>query len=527
MWRRSWIPIALIAATTALCTFAFRGLTIDDAFISFRFAQHARAGLGLVWNPGEGPVEGMTSLLWTGLLVPFALHEQTTYAWARALGVLANLATLALWIRLVLRWFPPRRAAVALGALCACCPLFAFHALNGLDTALATLCASALVAAAIGLCERYELGALGDARFARAASMFGALWVVAGATRPELVSYGACLATLAAWELDGVRRRVLLRRLGFSFLVPGAILFALRFIYFGHLLPLPFYAKRAGGIVSAVGVKYVALTFLGLLGCASVLALLGRARRFGSLLPDASARLLLWPALGACAAYVAFGPAMGFVYRYPAPFVLPIVGAASATVAHVLDRRDAGAWVKRIAYGLGALGVLQLSSASVPAWHFATVNSHATREFHQRFGEALARLPERGRLAAFNDVGGPAFFSGWPTVEGAGLVTPSVCLDGVSNRALVESFAPDVITVRADERRIEAASREFPGYRLLRAVPWLVFAGDGPRHYQCVLARDGYAHAVQLNEALQDLGVPERDSPWYFALYRRLRAAFV
>ncbi len=514
------LAIVAIAATTIACTFAFSGLTIDDAFITFRFAHHARLGLGFVWNPGEAPVEGMTSLLWTALLVPFAHDKHATYAWARGLGALANLATLLVWIRIVLRRFDARGAVYPLALLAACCPLLAFHAQNGLETSLAVLCASAMLAAALALIDGEK------ARFPRAVAVFGVLWLVGGATRPELVAYGACLIACAAWDMDRGQRLVLARRLAVSFVLPGALFFAWRWWYFGHLLPLPFYAKRASGIVSSAGIRYVALTFAGLLGCMALLALLGLSRRFGTLLSASSTRMMLWPALGACASYAAFRPIMGFVYRYPAPFVLPVVIAAAATLARVTERKDAAPWARRIALGLGALGALQLSSTIVPAWHFAHVNSRATRAFHEKFGDALARLPDAGRLATFNDVGGPAFFSGWRTVEGAGLVTPSVSLKGISNRQLVASFDPDVITVSAAEGRIARATDAFPGYRLLRAVPWIVFEGEGPRSYQCVLAREGYAHTVALTQALEGLGVPELPRPWYLEVYSGIKRSF-
>lgn len=37
----------------------------DDAMISMRFAKNFANGYGLLWNPGEPPVEGFTNLLWT------------------------------------------------------------------------------------------------------------------------------------------------------------------------------------------------------------------------------------------------------------------------------------------------------------------------------------------------------------------------------------------------------------------------------------------------------------------------------
>ena len=38
---------------------------LDDAMISMRYARNLAEGHGLVWNPGEAPVEGYTNLLWT------------------------------------------------------------------------------------------------------------------------------------------------------------------------------------------------------------------------------------------------------------------------------------------------------------------------------------------------------------------------------------------------------------------------------------------------------------------------------
>ncbi len=46
-------------------------LTVDDAFISFRYAQHLAEGYGLVWNIGEAPVEGYSNFLWVLMISAF------------------------------------------------------------------------------------------------------------------------------------------------------------------------------------------------------------------------------------------------------------------------------------------------------------------------------------------------------------------------------------------------------------------------------------------------------------------------
>jgi len=45
----------------------------DDAMISMRYARNLAAGEGLVWNPGENPVEGYTNPLWVVFMAFFHL----------------------------------------------------------------------------------------------------------------------------------------------------------------------------------------------------------------------------------------------------------------------------------------------------------------------------------------------------------------------------------------------------------------------------------------------------------------------
>ncbi|MFN2303317.1 MAG: hypothetical protein ACK2TV_06240, partial [Anaerolineales bacterium] len=45
----------------------------DDAMISMRYAKNFAEGYGLVWNPGEAPVEGYTNPLWVIFMAGFHL----------------------------------------------------------------------------------------------------------------------------------------------------------------------------------------------------------------------------------------------------------------------------------------------------------------------------------------------------------------------------------------------------------------------------------------------------------------------
>jgi len=76
----------LILFLVMLCLVAIAWMNrfvYDDAFISFRYAQHLAEGHGLVWNIGDAPVEGYTNFLWTLLIsVAFILSvDPVLFSW--------------------------------------------------------------------------------------------------------------------------------------------------------------------------------------------------------------------------------------------------------------------------------------------------------------------------------------------------------------------------------------------------------------------------------------------------------------
>lgn len=130
------LPAALVLLAVVVERSAF---LIDDAFISFRYARHWAAGLGLVYDlaPGAAAVEGYSNLLWVALL---ALGERlgvASEALANPLSVTCAGATVVLLARVLRRelgldgW----SQLVGLTALTAY-PVFGVWATGGLETAL-------------------------------------------------------------------------------------------------------------------------------------------------------------------------------------------------------------------------------------------------------------------------------------------------------------------------------------------------------------------------------------------------------
>lgn len=91
-----WVVYGLLAA----CVFHayYWSCLVDDAYISFRYAENLAAGHGLVFNPGER-VEGWTSFLWVVILGLLSLVGLPLPRAAAALGSACGVATILLaWI---------------------------------------------------------------------------------------------------------------------------------------------------------------------------------------------------------------------------------------------------------------------------------------------------------------------------------------------------------------------------------------------------------------------------------------------
>src|SRR6059036_1127551 len=61
LWPRLW-PGLYVAVVAGLLTAAFGHWGYDDPFITYRYADNLRHGLGLVYNPGERVLSTTTPL---------------------------------------------------------------------------------------------------------------------------------------------------------------------------------------------------------------------------------------------------------------------------------------------------------------------------------------------------------------------------------------------------------------------------------------------------------------------------------
>lgn len=222
------LPMALIVWNMV----AVRAFTVDDAYISFRYARNLSRGLGLVYNVGER-VEGYTNFLWTVLIAAgfkLNLHPEIVAKW---LGGGAACVSLGMVYVLSRRIRPFGVIPCVATWLMATSMVQTGYAMFGLETAFFTC----LVLVGLELLLRERDRGRG---FPFSAVAFG----LAGLTRPEAPMFIGLPMLFLGRGIIG--RQNVLRGLVFTAIVGAHLLW--RHAYYGSWLPNTLSAKT-GDIV--------------------------------------------------------------------------------------------------------------------------------------------------------------------------------------------------------------------------------------------------------------------------------------
>src|SRR5713101_3668142 len=109
---------------------------VDDAYISFRYAENLAAGQGVVFNAGER-VEGYTNFLWVVVLAVCRLMGAPVPLASQILGVLLTIGSILLAADLARRMIPSGRGAgIPAALLLAASPAMAMWAGGGMEVPL-------------------------------------------------------------------------------------------------------------------------------------------------------------------------------------------------------------------------------------------------------------------------------------------------------------------------------------------------------------------------------------------------------
>jgi len=392
----------------------------DDAYISFRYAEHLATGRGLEWNPGYR-VEGYTNFLWVVLMAGLRVLGVAVPLAARALAWLAAGASLVLIVIAARR--EAERPSLLLLALAPLPVALSFPFQLWTALRLETTCFAMLLLLSVVLFVIEEERHRGPRWVSALAYLALAL------TRPEGAVF---IAVPGVYLLSRIRSRERLRQVWserwrwLAVFAGGMVLYTgWRLIYFGHLLPNTYHAK-VGGDALTRGWDYVTrfvefrpATFIMLVGALLVGA---TASRMGA--------LLLGTVLTLAAVVVLEGGDWMREFR----LLVPAGVLLAALLAVGLQRLARESLLSRLAPAAGMLLLCLFLQATTgtpreewrAAWGGARrdvlINLEGELTQASRLaGEWLRAHARPGDLVAVNHAGAVPFYADLPTLDMIGL----------------------------------------------------------------------------------------------------------
>ena len=438
--RLEAISLIFALALAAALMWPVRGYLTDDTFIHLQDARNLAEGRGYVFNPGER-VYGSTSPLWVALIADgIALGLDGLWT-ARALGALATLGSVVLFMQLMRRTLRLPELRCLATIVWAAHPWMIRWSLSGMETPLAV---ALVLAGFVAFTEGKQWGS----RPVRT----GALWSLAALTRPEAVFLLLLWFVFLVIDTDsreGVRRLI-------AGLLPPALIYGgwllVARLYFGTFWPNTLSAKVAGG----VGWEYVFDTLArqvkivgasdAVLGGALIAALAFGGARMWPSRPQAQ-RLLPWVWVFAVPVlYVMRG--VPVLSRYLLPLLPVLAWLSWRSVERWWAGEDPtpdlrrGAAVLGIALATLALvqGLLLYSNAVLPQ---VRSFSAGLRQSLVPWGEWFQAHTRPGDTIAAPDIGALGYYGRRRVLDLAGLVSPRIVplLERESPEDLVANFS--------------------------------------------------------------------------------------
>jgi len=389
---RGWLWCLLLAVLVfgALAAAYYR-YTIDDAYISLRFARNVAGGRGLTFNLEGQPTEGYTNFLWV-------ISEAALFKVGGPIDIIHEVKLLGiLWgVGLVFGvYFLGRRvygkaAASAAALFVAATGNFAFWAVGGLETTQ-YIC---LIIWAVYFSTKVSEGR-------RAATAAGVFWLLAALSRPEGIILAAVVLLSGVLTAGRAGRSRWLLAAAFA-LIPYGAYFLWRWHYFGLLLPNTFYARAGVSPRALVGRLRGVAPFLLYIAPLAALAAWRRAAAKGG------RGRLVWISFVASFA-LAFLAKREWMpgFRYELPFVAFLAVLAGGAWARVLAGRG-----RRWPVVGSVLLAAYLFIPGLFLFREVTYTARLERA-HIALGRWLAAAAPSGSSLATWDMGAVPYFSGF------------------------------------------------------------------------------------------------------------------
>lgn len=456
--------------------------TVDDAFISFRYARNLVEGHGLVFNPGER-VEGYTNFLWTIVHALGLRWGADPELMAKVLGMVSAVATVGLIALLGRAWGQPRTPLAAFGCvLWASAGAVAVTAVNGLETQA--------FAGLLTLGVLLYAGAEPSPR--RAAGAVAAL-AVATLVRPD----GWLVLAVTIVHYYAARRRR-------ASLVPLVVAAAVacphllwRFSYYGSFVPNTLGAKTGGGLLQlARGADYVK-NFINEYGKPAFYLI--------AALPFLRAPLG-WArshALAVGAVFVAYVVAAGGDwiphYRFLVP-LMPILAVALQDgllgLRSLLPQSGRRRWIPSAVFWC-LLGIIIFDIANQTRYLKLHTDMWADgyHHAHRRVGQWLRDHADPSATVALMDIGMIGYTSGIRVIDITGLTDPHVA--AAPGGWLKKTYSLDYLFGRSPDYFVVVSGSDYPVEPFGSSFPIDRAVFEDPRfltQYRFLFSADAYVN---------------------------------
>ncbi|NQS98776.1 MAG: hypothetical protein HQ591_10000 [candidate division Zixibacteria bacterium] len=494
--------IGIIYALAALATFP--KWTVDDAYISYRYADNLANHSELTWNVGEDPIEGYTGIAMPVIMSIFIKLGLSPIIVGKVIGVVFFLLG-GLILRSIFRLLKIQGLACSIPLILYFTAPFMFvHALSGMETILfSTIIVICVYLLFISITTEEHKGLWEIALFV--------LLLLTSLVRPEGVVLAlTTIAGLVFIKLKYSRREFppFTLRVILVYVIPGLIYFIWRWHYYGQFLPNTFYVKSSPDLFDKFSVLKLAFfsvlfLFIPAVGClilnasnikkvrAEIREWIGKSR-VNPQLVIAFISIIVFVGL-VLLQYMRSRLLMNFEYRFYSPF-FPIF----LIFAGILLHRGISAYksvrrIKPVSFRfIGMILVLLLILQSsiyykeLKKYIFLKAGyKRMIEDEHIPAGEFLREnVPPSEWSIVIHDIGAIPYYSGLKTVDFSRLNNEELARGGMSKKEIIDyfysfnagavvitSYKPDEVHqpwIYGDEAAAITADPRFERYELVK-----------------------------------------------------------
>lgn len=425
-----------------LYVYMFYPYTMDDSYISFRYATNLANGYGLVFNANELPrSEGITSPLYA-LVLSFGVGTFNLFVYSKFIGLLSVILSLITMINISKIFYREynifskktiKFLSIIPVLIYISDPYVIANAISGMETALGTLLFLLFI-------YGYLRVLLDTKETNSKAIILGCLAFLVPLVRPELT-----LAIISIFSLSIIFLPTeLKKRLLYSilvFIICGLIYFIWRYNYFELFLPLPFYIKQEStaipGLSNVIGfISHYILLVLLFVG-SFIFTIRNKSKNHVKIFLIILAVLVIQIIY-----YLFIKHIMGFGFRYFQPIFPMTILVGVFLLPFLLNNKKAITNVRNIIIMLFVLSILLVNIISskkafntfitwyTPGWYDSEIEySNITRVFSSL---------EKKYSIALNDCGELPYYTMWKTIDLAGLNNRNIALGNSSKSSIKE-----------------------------------------------------------------------------------------